>query len=106
MDFNTVSISCLPLSTVLQGFIGEQFGYSIDENRDKIESAGQAAVAFSKFVLPPEKVPKQIGEWNVPEMLMPVTQRWSTFPEVFNRILQSLQTIGDTSIQRFSLTER
>ncbi len=57
LDFNAVPSSSLPI-TVLQGFLGAQFGYTIDGNRAKIESVVQRAVAFGKLVLSPEKFPK------------------------------------------------
>ena len=60
-------------------------------------------MAFGKYVLAPEKVPKQIGEWDVTEVLVPTSPivGWLSLSEAYTCISQSLQTVGDSSIQLF-----
>jgi hypothetical protein len=102
LDFEAIPLSCMHMF-YLQGFLAARFGHSFDLGRSDIESFVQRAVAFGKSVMSPEKVPKQIGEWDVTEVLAPCNEGtvWLNRLEAYNCIMNQLGAIGDSSILRF-----
>lgn len=68
VDFAKIPIPCLH-SSVLQAFIAARLGYNVAATRTELEEEVRQLIAIGKNVLEPERVPIQIGIWQVHEIL-------------------------------------
>jgi len=102
LDFDAIPLACMHIS-YLQGFLAARFGHSFDGARNDIEDAVRRAFSFGKQVMTLEKVPKQIGEWDVTEVLIPSSESsvWLDRFTAYACIINELQPIGDSMIHRF-----
>ncbi len=90
-------------SMVLQCFLSARFGFDLgisSGDRKALVAAVRGAISNKMNVLKPDRIPNQIGEWRVNEILIPHDQKWKDTKTSLLEV-RSLPLISDEAIQQF-----
>lgn len=93
-------ISCAH-SSILQAHAAAKLGYSVSGSRASLEKTVRGLLSNDKPILPPERVPMQIGWWMVHEVLENIEgQEWEREP-YFDLIQNKVAAVDSDLVQRF-----
>jgi hypothetical protein len=92
-----IRVCCSRLSRL----VSARLGYAIPGARIELEEKVRGLVSLSVPILEPEKVPMQIGNWFVYEILEPVEGSEWTHEGYFESVRERVQPIGNATMKRF-----
>jgi hypothetical protein len=95
-----VPIVCLQ-TNVLQCWITARLGYPYPGHRHEIEQVVRAMLREKIKILEPEKVPIQIGQWQVHEILQPTNPNVDCNFESYFSEIRRMNVVGDAVFDSF-----